>query len=331
MNQSIDETKKIQHILLLWYTEGRNFGDVLIYETVKEYLTEASYEISFMEVGSKSDKIIEFANKHDFLLFAGGGIVERYVPHILYHFDRNYTKLKVPYGVIGLSVGSFDYSKYKAPFKTFINKAEFFYVRDQYTQQYLNDIAGYSKVKYSADVVFASKKLESIKRVRNEISANFRDIPYKDLTGDINWDEWSKQLRSSGVTWLIDDSSLEQKKLNIDIDIDIDNSSGSIDKICQCEIIIAMRFHIILVAALAGVIPIPIVYCPKVERLAYQLGIQELILEINDSDKLKLIMQYVNENQEMLRAKIYNNVISLRDKAQSMMREIIRKIENKER
>ena len=123
----------MKKVLLLWYTINNNFGDVLIYETVKDTLETSGLEVSYIDVGNPCKDIFYEANKHDFLLFAGGGIIERYVPNVIRYFQEDFDELTVPYGVIGLSIGGFDYTKYKDQIGFWVRNAEFFYTRDEYS------------------------------------------------------------------------------------------------------------------------------------------------------------------------------------------------------
>src|SRR5699024_765147 len=95
-----------------------------------------------MEVSSPCEAILKKANENDYLIFAGGGIIERYIPNVIRYFKEDFSLLKVPYGVVGLGVGSFDYSQYKEELKFWIENAKFFYTRDEYTTQRLYDTCG---------------------------------------------------------------------------------------------------------------------------------------------------------------------------------------------
>ena len=74
---------------------NENFGDVLIYNTVREFLETKGCICDYMDVGEPCIKIIQKANEYDFLLFTGGGIIERYVPNVIRYFEEDIIKLKV--------------------------------------------------------------------------------------------------------------------------------------------------------------------------------------------------------------------------------------------
>ena len=68
--------KRVKKILLLWYMGGDNFGDVLLAHTVSSILQQNGFEVDFHEVGDDGREIFKHANQCDFMLFAGGGIIE---------------------------------------------------------------------------------------------------------------------------------------------------------------------------------------------------------------------------------------------------------------
>ena len=60
--------------------ENDNFGDTLIAETTSEILKKEGYVVVNHEIGGNPNDIILLSYECDFLLFAGGGIIERYIP-----------------------------------------------------------------------------------------------------------------------------------------------------------------------------------------------------------------------------------------------------------
>jgi polysaccharide pyruvyl transferase WcaK-like protein len=78
-------------------------------------------------------------------------------------------------------------------------------------------------------------------------------VPYTDVTGDLNWSMWTDALRKIGVQSLIRDCHDAQKKLRIPI-----NNGDILEQISASDIIVAMRFHMIVAASMMGVLTIPI-------------------------------------------------------------------------
>lgn len=319
--------KTIKKILLLWYREGDNFGDVLISQTVSEYLKKEGFEIENHEVGDNGAKIFEHANRCDFLLFAGGGIIERYVPEVVRKFSFNYENLKVPYGVIGLGVGDFDYSEHRESISFWVNNAAFFFVRDEMSKDTLNMLSESQKVKYSADCVFGNQKIrEMLKRNGHGCGVNIRELPYKDITGDFDWQQINDVLKEIGSNVIIPDSSTEMferfdrmesieffQKLS-----PLEKVEETIGKITECKWMVAMRFHVVLVGAMLGIVSIPVLYCPKVRYLAEQLGIRGLAIEIDEWNKVPEHVKELLKNMDYYKKSINSRVYELEQRADAM-------------
>jgi len=311
-------------VLLVVCLYENNFGDILIYKTIDKKLRNNGFDTEIVEI-SKSlneSKLIERANNSKFLYFVGGGIIERWAPEIIRYFDVLHKHLLVPYGVIGLSTGNFVYQDMYVSLKAFADKAMFFYTRDEDSILTFQK-AGASKLPTAGvDVVFANADIAAFNRYGNAISANFRNVPYPDVTGDIEWQKWSNALRNIGVQFLIRDCSDTQQSLEIPI-----NSDDELSAIRKSAFVVSMRFHVILVAALTGVLPVPINYCPKVRRLAKQLGIEEYCLELHDHHKLESIFTRLKSNENIVRKNLGTRISELRMKANEIIDDSIQLME----
>ena len=328
----------IKSVLLLWYQKGDNFGDVLLFQTTRNYLTSAGIEVCSHEVGADARQIIEQANRHDFLLFAGGGIIESSAPPIIRMFSDFYKLLQVPYGVIGLGIAEFDYSSFSSNVKLLLDNAKFFYVRDNYSKNRLTDLVGDNNSKCSADCVFSNKQLTKYgSNIDNEVGINLRDLPYKHLTGDFDKTQLNHIFNHYGSYIVIPDSSDEQwKKLDAVKNNDVlsiynyldrgEKISTTINEMRRCEIIIAMRFHVVLVAAILGIVPIPIVYHVKVQSLVESLGIQELSVGLDQLENIPEKVKILKNNYEKYRKIIAKNVAILRKKSDAMYIDIIKQL-----
>lgn len=312
-------------ILLLWYSIDENFGDYYICETVKRYIEGWGYKCIAMEVGLPYDEIAEVAKKCEFLWFAGGGIIERGMPSILSEFIKFHEKSGfIKYGITGLSIGGFDYSDKRTVLKYWVNNSLFFYTRDSYSARELNHLANSNKAKDSVDVVFAKdikRRYENIEK-RGKIGINFRDLPYPDLSGEFEWDRWNKEISNIGYDIIgIPDQYDFSEKVNFMVDKSY-SPDGALTIIAKCDIVVAMRFHVILMAARMGKIPIPINYCPKVERLAEQLGISDLLLSVHDYNKLKNTIDLAIEQKSKYARIISDHISDYEDRAGLLFDEI---------
>lgn len=316
-------------VLVLWYPIACNLGDYYIYKTVKNYLEKWGYACIDMDVGLPYNQIAKVARKCDFLWFAGGGIIERGIPDIILQFEK-FHKLSryIKYGITGLSIGEFDYSDNKRSLSYWISNALFFYTRDNYSADELNRIIEGDGAHSSADVVFASdaEKRYSNNTINYDVGINFRDVPYPDLTGDINWNEWSKSVNAldKSVIGIPDQFNFSNLvKFNVESEY---SPQKALEVISKCDIVVAMRFHVVLFAAKMGKIPIPISYCPKVERLSKQLGVEGLVLGIHDYHELSAKMQDVMNNRDQYLSTISENVYGLQNEIKTVFENIKKSI-----
>ncbi len=329
----------MKKILLLWYMENDNFGDTLISDTTNSILKKNGYEIKNYEVGEKPENIISIANECNFLLFAGGGIIERYIPPILKKFDIYVEKILVPYGVMGISVGNFNYDNKSISLGKWVDKANFFYTRDQRSSDILNKYSIKKKSKCSGDCVLLNERLNNeISNFRTKVGVNLRDLPYKDLTGDFDWKKIMEIIHQINTNKIIMDSSDVTKQIFISPDDynryndyllknKIDKANQIIEEISGCRIIVAMRYHIILCAAMLGIPTISVKYCPKVETLVEQLGIQDIAVDILEYEEIVSKYGYLINNYDRYKKVIMRNVNILKIRVDLMYRDVLRKIE----
>lgn len=315
----------MKKILLLWYTINKNFGDVLLYETVKNKLEEYGMDTGYVDVGNPCNQIFEIVNQYDFLLFAGGGIIERYIPNVIRYFEEDYKMLKVPYGVVGISVGKFDYTEYEKQLKFWIQNAEFFYTRDEFSAKYLNKICNENRVKASVDVVWANNRICS-KGITEQTNRgiNVRDIPYPDIQGDIDWDMLKKIIKDNGFHITISDESAQNIKTGlIETEKHKEYSIKQVlEEIETCRIIIAMRYHVILVAAANGIPVIPIAYCQKVRELVQQLELEPYVVEIDEIDQLDEKIKRIEQQQSEEKIKLKEKYLKMKKEAEEVLESI---------
>lgn len=299
-------------LLVVCLFEG-NFGDILIFQTIQDKLRAAGFSTETVEVSQPlgQSRMIERANDADFLYFVGGGLIERWAPEVIRHFDLVFPHLRVPYGVIGLSTGSFDYRSFAPSIKLFSEQAAFFFTRDEESVESFRT-AGASRLPLpSADVVFAHPAFRE-GAGGGEVSASFRNVPYVDVTGDLDWDAWGAALRQIGVRSLIGDCSDAQARLALPL-----SERSVLDSLASSSAVVAMRFHVLLVAARMGVPVIPIAYCPKVGRLAQQLGLGDYCLGLHEPHRLPEVFERLQRDRERIRAELRSRVALLQQQAEA--------------
>ncbi|MEN6371792.1 MAG: polysaccharide pyruvyl transferase family protein [Armatimonadota bacterium] len=320
----LDASGSKGRVLLVVCLYENNFGDQLIYQTIEKKLHRQGFTTETVEISEKlsSSRLIERANNSDFLYFVGGGLIERWAPDVIRYFTSVYLQLRVPHGVIGLSTGSFDYSEFNNSLKLFCDTASFFYTRDEDSVEAFVR-AGASKLpEVGVDVVFANDTLGRLRRTGSGISANFRNIPYPDITGDLDWAEWGVAMRNAGVKSLIPDCSNAQEQLGLPV-----SQNSILAELTGCSMVVAMRFHIVLAAAMMGVLPVPVAYCPKVKRLADQLGIGDYCLGIKDSGRLAEIIDKLKANEQIIRINLAKRAAEMKLAANKLIDRSIKSME----
>lgn len=317
--------KEKRRALVLWYSVDLNYGDYLIFQTVKGYLESWDFVVEAMDVGLSYKIIAKKARQCNILWFAGGGIIERGIPDIIQNFPDFYKKAdQVRYGITGLSIGEFDYSAHKKEIACWVNNAAFFYSRDSYTALELNRMSESEKVIDGVDVVFANSDLNNC-RVTDDgrVGINLRNLPYVDLSGEFAYAEWNQALNqvfSSNMVGIPDQLDCLNR---LDVPVEGEYCPDKVTEILQnISFTVSMRFHVILVAAVMGKGSIPITYCPKVSRLAEQLGINGLALGVHDYTKLEQVVTQYLKNKNQYRATIADNVQALQQRAGQMFKEI---------
>lgn len=318
--------KKIQRkALVLWYSVEPNYGDYLILQTVKGYLESWGFLVDAMDVGLPYKIIAKRARNNDILWFAGGGIIERGIPEIILKFPAFLKKSKrIMYGVTGLSIGEFDYSVYNREITYWVKNAAFFYSRDTYTALYLNRISESERVIDGVDVVLANPNFDKcIIKDDGRVGINLRELPYIDLSGEFKFVEWKQMFQKLFPQNMVGVPDQHDCLNKIGIPYEAGYRPDEVTRLLQdVSFTVSMRFHVILVAAIMGKVSIPIVYCPKVSRLAEQLGIEELTLGVHDYKKLEVVVNRYLMNENKYKDIIADRVAGLRQRARKMFNEV---------
>jgi polysaccharide pyruvyl transferase WcaK-like protein len=303
-------------VLLVVCLYENNFGDLLIYRTVEQRLRHSGWRTAMVEISQPvaESRLIDRANQADFLCFVGGGLIERSAPEIIRRFDVLHPHLEVPYGVVGLGAGAFDCSAFGKALKVLAEQAAFFHTRDEESLRVFRSAGATRLSPAGVDVVFANSTLRSLRGFGSDIRASFRNVPYVDVTGDLDWSAWGRALRASGVGSLVPDCHRAQEQLGIPV-----GDANILRQIAESRVIVAMRYHVVLVAALLGVPSIPVVYCPKVARLARQLGLEEYCLGLHDHHQLARTLQRLRADESGVRRRLDARVAALRAQADRLM------------
>jgi len=313
---SLGPTTTKGKVLLVVCLFEDNFGDRLIYETVDKTFRDRGFDTEPVEIslGLGESGLVERANNSDFLYFVGGGIIERWAPEIIRDFASIHPRFRRPYGVVGLSAGGFDYSEFHDSLALFCDNAAFFYTRDEESVETFRRAGAQRPPTAGVDVTLANRTLANLRRTGERVSASFRNVPYPDLTVDLDWAGWSEALKRIGARALIPDCSDAQEALALPI-----SAQPVLRGIAESGVVVAMRYHVVLAAAMLGTLPIPVSYCPKVRRLAAQLGIEDYCLDIHEHEKLESVFAGLKANECEIRNRIAERIIHLRGRADAML------------
>lgn len=325
--------KKRKRILVLWYSIGENLGDYYLYNTVCSFALKWGYQFKGMDVGTPYEIIAKEARKYDWLWFAGGGIIERGIPDIIQKFAEFHKKAKnIKYGITGLSIGEFDYSDRTDPISYWVNNASFFYTRDDYSSYELNRLAGSTKVIPCVDVVFANEEIaNTILAESHCVGINFRTMPYADLTGEIDWKSW----RNTIVNCINEKIVVIPDQIDVSKNFDFEypkqySPRNAVSVISTMKYGVAMRYHVVLIAARLGKVCIPIDYCPKVARLAEQLGLSELCVHASEPEQLENVVNRYQCNEDNYKRRVKKNVEIMEERAYQMFSDVHKIMEETE-
>lgn len=313
-------------VLILWYPVDANLGDYYLFNTVSDFATEWGFSVEAMDVGLPFEIIAKKAKRCDWLWFAGGGIIERNIPDVIRNFKEFHKRTRgIKYGITGLSIGEFDYSDAFENLMYWINNASFFYTRDVFSANELNRIGTTNKVKASADVVFASKDFDICDWNKNhtDVGINFRTMPYIDLTGEVNWKVWERNLERAIPGKIVGIPDQYDVSVHFGFPFErIYTPQNAVKVISNIRFGVAMRYHVVLIAARLGIVCIPIDYCPKVARLAEQLGISDLCVHFDEPEKLKFMVDRYLEDELGYKRRIGENVRKMEKEADKMFNEV---------
>ena len=90
----------------------------------------------------------------------------------------------------------------------------------------------------------------------------------------------------------------------------------------ECELLVGMRFHSLVLGSASGAAILGLVYAPKVKGYMRLLDCEEYCLELRDVDKPIFVDTLVSawDNREELRQRQQEVVSNLKDTAQDAMR-----------
>ncbi len=239
-------------------------------------------------------------NKLDYIILGGGTLIPGKPTAPFDDFDRWADQFEAPLGVAGLGVDPFP-EQYWPAVRTLLDRAEFFYVRDQESRRLLRD---HPKVKVAPDLTFAYPL-----PIRDEIDANDITVTVSGVnlrrSGLSSFDPtpWVKVLRSLPVQ--IRGIPLSSADVFGEMAILRQLDSESPDRFDpalyhQIDLMIGTAFHSILFAVQAGVPVIALDYAPKVHHFMVDNGLRRYLLAPDEYDRLPALVEELLLNRSQI-------------------------------
>lgn len=274
----------------LWgWWQGNNLGD----NWIKNIMLK-----QFPYAEPVPTNILEL-NEYDFIICGGGGlfIYDAIAPW------NNLNDIKVPYGMIGLGA-EFEHETRLA--YDVSNKAEFFFVRDEYSQNAMHlspetrryDCTFISPLKWKEKVDVS--KLFYVWRSGGKLLQNskFNNYICESPNAKFDWDDLVNEYFD-----IIIEDDFQTKECDIE------------ERIGECGFVISGRYHGIVAAIQMGLPFIAIDICPKIRALAEECGLEEYCIKISEIDKARELISKAIDNIDAIREKEYE----YRKKANSAM------------
>ena len=287
--------KNMKKTLAVWgWWQGRNLGDNWIKSTIAGLFPEAVF----------IDTTVADFSAYDFVICGGGGLFIYDVLRQWYQYSQ-----ATPYGMLGLGA-EFPHVTDEA-YKLSRN-AKFYYVRDQYSL----DCMKIDDIERSYDITFSSPL-----HVVDGSSLNMDNLFFVWRDGqDLLWNEQFRKYicyenKSEEYNQII---AGEFKEITAD---DFQTCGDDIEnRIGNCGFVISGRFHGIVAAIQKGLPCIAVDICPKIRALMKDCGLEEYCIKINETDKLKGLIQKAKRESELIRQK----QLAYREKAViTLMKQII--------
>lgn len=270
--------KKIKLGIWGWW-QGHNLGDNWIKNTMKTAFPFAKFVPTN----------IRFFWNIDFMICGGGGL-------FIYDVIRPWNKpenIKIPFGIMGMGA-EFPHTSSLA--KKLDEKAEFFYVRDQYSI----DCMGLGEKNKSYDCTFIEPLKWNERQDMNESKLFFVWRDGYELLSNEQFNDYICYEEGVDEAW----KSLIHSHFTEIVADDFQTNEADIEeRIAGAGFVISGRFHGIVAAIQKGIPFIAIDICPKIRILAQDAGLEEYCVKINEVDKAEALIEKARNEVELIREK----------------------------
>jgi hypothetical protein len=269
----------------------------------------APHRIVPIDIGfSSNPDAIDRLNGFDYLVIGGGTLIPGKLLSPFDTFNQWGIRLACPFGVLGLGVTLIS-EQYWSIVEALIERAEFFFVRDQTSHKLLRS---HPKVQVAPDLTFAYPLDTCVSRFDGSLDRPpICGVHMRKVAG-LDSLQWLKVISklpvevkgipfSSFAVW-------EEHKLLRELDPECPSEFDP-SRYCQVDLMIGTAFHSVLFAVQSATPVVAVNYAPKVENFMVDVGLERYLLPPNEPCRLPaLINEMVKEY-----ATIVHNLIEIRE------------------
>lgn len=268
---------KKKHLYIWGWWQGNNLGD----NWIKKILSKLFPSAEFLDTSVQKFK------RGSFVICGGGGL-------FVYDVISPWNNLQndISYGILG--IGAEFPHKTKEAIKVW-EKARFFYVRDQHSQDCMN----LNNIERSYDLTFAipltwserkdvnRDKVFFVWRDGQDLLSNNQFAEY--IQSGSSFDEWKRILQCNFA--LICEDDFQTGEDNIE------------ERISDSGFVVSGRYHGIVAAIQKGLPFVAIDICPKIRALLEECNLDEYCIKISEVDKLDGLIKKALNNIDEIREK----------------------------
>lgn len=262
------------------YWKENNLGDNWILATM--------FKIFGQDIVPVPLKITDFSG-FDFMICGGGGLFSDRIPPP-WSNDTIYT----PHGIFCIGT---EFGVNKEELQQLVSTSEFFYVRDQMTQDCFDkqfDISVAGDVTFY-DPILPQKTLDSnnialIWRKNFDDLYNWKPIWTYYIGTNTDPKNWEKEISKKGNVTIFDFNTYK---------------AGPVVLMQKYSFIVSQRYHGIVYAIQAGIPVIAIDIAPKIRAIMQEAGLEEYCLKINEFYKFSLVYEKCMAERKDILEKMY--------------------------
>jgi len=271
---------------------------------------------------TRNSILLFFSRSHDLLIYVGGSIFIEGSERSVWSKELTfYERLKIPYYIIGSNIGPYRTKGFLSIIREIFSNAKDVCLRDSTSHSLVEDI---SNVRLSTDAVFAM----DVERYKNDSEKiiTFSIVNYRERFDKETADTYEKILVNLTCKYMDDGYKvvymsfcnfegdkiaikylLSSMSVEMSSRIDVFYYDGNIDEalalLARSEIIMAGRFHAVILGLLFEKTVLPMAYSNKTINLLKDIDFHGPVLDIRKADKFRLStleqMQHNNISEQI--------------------------------